>query len=100
MFLIDSSSPVDASQYLQQKESVKSLARYLNVKPGHSRAALITYGSTSSKVIDFNGYSTLGEFDTAVNRAGRVGGPRRTDYALEAAKQALYEARPNVPKVS
>lgn len=100
MFLIDSSSPVDASQYLKQKESVKSLARYLNVKPGHSRASLITYGSTSSKVIDFNSYSTLSEFDSAVDRAGRVGGPRRIDYALNAAKEALYEARPNVPKVS
>jgi hypothetical protein len=100
VFLIDSSSSVDTSQYLKQKDSVKSLARYLNVRPGLSRASLITYGSTSSKVIGFDGYSTVSEFDTAVDSAGRVGGPRRIDYALEAAKDALNEARPNVPKVS
>ncbi|KAK3745599.1 hypothetical protein QZH41_005840 [Actinostola sp. cb2023] len=99
IFLMDSSSPVGTREYLKEKEFVKSLAKSLKVGPGHSRAALITYGSRASRVVNFDGTNTLKDFEFAVDSAGKVGGPRRIDSALDTAATMLDESRPNVPKI-
>lgn len=96
---MDSSTLVQSREYLNEKQFVKSLAKFLNVRPGHSRAALVTYGSRAFRVVNFDGTKTIKEFEYAVDGAGKAGGPRRIDTALSTAATMLYESRPNVPKV-
>lgn len=85
--------------YIKEKDFIKSLAKFLNVRPGHSRAALVTYGSQAFRVVNFGETDTLKAFEHAVDRAGKAGGPRRIDRALASAAIMLDESRRNVPKV-
>lgn len=99
VFVMDSSSDVTASNYVKQKEAVKSMARSLNVPSGKSRASVITYGSRASPVIRFNGYSSFSALESAIDRAPDIGGRRRIDNALVDAGRVLSEARPSLRKM-
>ena len=92
--MMDSSIDVTQEDYFRQKTFLKDMARYLNVSPGRSRAAVITYGSNANLLFKFGGYGTLPTFDKVVDMAPFVGGERRMDLALEDAGLLLVEAKP------
>ena len=94
VFVMDSSSDVTASNYLKQKEAVKSMARSVNVPSGKSRASVITFGSRASLVITFNGYSNFSALESSIDLAPKIDGRRRIDSALVHAGKVLSEARP------
>lgn len=97
--MIDGSSDVNSATFTREKELVKTLARYFNVKQGASRAGVLVYGSSSLAVLRL-GDQSLSTFDFAVDRAQLVGGPRRIDRVLESAARLLLNARAGVPKIA
>ena len=99
MFVMDSSSGVTSSNYRNQKEAVKAMARSLNVPSGKSRAAVITYGNHSSLVITFNGYRTFSALEGAIDLAPIIGGRRRLDRALVSAGIVMSAARSSFRKI-
>ena len=96
--MVDSSTSVDSQTFQQQKDFVKSLARYLNIAAEKSRAALILYNSDASVIGSLVSYTELGYFEQAVQNAPFLGGQRRIDRALEAAARVLSRGRESVPK--
>ena len=95
IFVMDSSQTVTLRAYGQEKAFVKEMAKHLNVYPGKSRAALITYGSTAYRVDTFGNT----RFEDSVDRARSMGGARRIDLALQKAAELLTFARRSVPKL-
>ena len=85
--------------YKKEKEFVKYLARYLNVSPGNSRAALVTYGNRAAEVFGFDINRPFSNFEGAVDRAPFVGGDRRIDRSLDKTSQIMADARPTVTKI-
>ena len=99
MYLLDSSDPVTPEYYNNQKVFVKSLARYLDTMPSRSRGAVITYGSTSAVVSNLGDTTEIQDFESTVNNASKIGGQRRIDRAIDAARNVFRDARPAIPKV-
>ena len=98
MFVMDSSFEVTQSNYKDEKETVKTMARSLQVPSGKSRASVITYGSYPFRIVRFNSYRTFSALENAIDRAPTVGGGRRIDLALQEAVRLLSEARPSARK--
>ena len=96
---MDSSAAVPLEDYKKEKEFVKYLARYLNVSPGNSRAALVTYGNRAAEVVGFDLNRPLSNFQAAVDRAPFAGGDRRIDQALDKTSQIMADARPTARKI-
>ena len=99
VFLMDTSSFVTQGNLIYEKDFVKSLAKFLNVSPGSSRAALVLYGTFSITEMRFNDSRSLRDFSDGVDLAQAVGGLRRTDIALKEATNVLAEKRRGVPHV-
>ena len=99
VFLVDTSSLVGVLDFRSQKQFVKSMAKSLNVAPENSRAAIVTYGSTSSQPDSSAMHVSLSSFDRAVDGSQYIGGPRRMHYAIDIADALLRTARANVSKV-
>lgn len=99
MFVVDSSSEVTQSNFRDEKEAVKAMARSLNVPSGRSRASIITYGEISSVVVHFGSYRTFSALESAIDRAPSIGGGRRIDRALEYAGRLLSGARRSVRRI-
>lgn len=99
VFVIDCSSDVPYRQYGTQKDFVRSLTQYLNVQPGQSRVALVTYGSRAMPVLRFDSSRTIVRFYSDLTKAPYLGGGRRVDIALGIATRIFGNARENVPKV-
>ena len=99
VFVIDSSSDVTRDNYNDEKNAVKLMTQHLKVSPGKSRAALITYGSTPSRIVKFKNYKTVSTLERAIDRAPHVGGRRRMELALEDAGNLLLEARPSARRI-
>ena len=59
---MDTSTEVDDLSLDKEKAFVKLLAKCLNVSPGKSRASVITFGTTTSREIDFNSYENIEDF--------------------------------------
>jgi uncharacterized protein YegL len=98
VFVVDSSSTVDRTNYKKERDFVKSLARALNVARGKSRASMITYGRNSRIETKFDGYRTTSEFEQIVEDALYMGGARRMDRALDTTAQVLSHARTQAKK--
>ena len=98
IFILDASYDVSQDDYVTEKTFVKDLARYLNVSPGKSRAAVIIYGRNSNVLFKYDGYGSLAAFENFIDRASPVGGTQRMDLALDDAGHLLTEARRCVPK--
>ena len=96
LFIVDSSIDISAKAFRNEKDFVKTIARSLNVSPGKSQAAAITYGSVPRIAFRFGPYSS---FESAVETIPYIGGERRLDRALTHAGRLLTEARSSVPKV-
>ena len=97
LFVMDSSQAVTQDDYGKQKTFIKSIAKHLNVSPGRSRGALVSYGSAASVVRQFSGGSIA--FDESVDIASFNGGGGRLDRALHEAAGLLSSARSSIPKV-
>lgn len=96
VFLVDTSSSVGTLDFRSQKQFVKSMARSLNVAPGKSRAAIVTYGTTS----DPSEMQThLSTFQRAVDVSRFIQGQRRMHLAVNDASSLLRAARPDVHKI-
>lgn len=99
VFLVDTSSQMGTSNFQSQKQFVKLVAKSLNVGPERSRAAIITYGNTSTQLDDSDLFSSLPEFYRAVDGSRFIGGPRRMNYAVDGAEKLLRTANRNVYKL-
>ena len=99
VFLMDTSSFVTQSNLIDEKDFVKSLAKFLSVSPGTSRAALVVYGTSSITEMRFNASRSLRDFSESVDLARVVGGLRRMDLALKEATDLLADKRRGVPHV-
>ena len=98
VFILDASTPVGRENFDKEKEFVKLLARSLNVSPGKSRAALITYSTNPSAVIQLGDYSTVEDLERILDAIQFYGGDRRMDRALEEAVGLFKKARPGVDR--
>lgn len=99
VFLMDASSIVTQRNLIDEKDFVKSLAKFLNVSPGTSRAALVLYGTYSITEMRLNDSRSLRDFSDGVDLAQAVGGARRMDIALKEATYLLDDKRRGVPHV-
>ena len=99
VLLMDASSFITQRNLIDEKDFVKSLAKFLNVSPGASRAALVLYGTVSITEMRFNESRSLRDFSDGVDRAKDVGGLRRMDIALQEATNLLADKRRGVPHV-
>lgn len=96
---MDASSFVTQRNLVDEKDFVKSLAKFLNVSPGTSRAALVLYGTFSITEMRFNDSRSLRDFSDGVDLAQAVGGLRRMDIALKEATNLLADKRRGMPHV-
>ena len=99
VFLMDSSSDVGIENYRRQKDFVKAVAKALNLGEQATRACLVVYSDRTRLITRFDSHKTLRQFESAVNRAPYVRGPRRVDKAIEYAANLLRRARRGAPKV-
>jgi quinol monooxygenase YgiN len=99
VFAVDSSRNVKKSEFDQQKAFVKNIARSLNVEPGKSRAALVTYGNNPKRVFIFEGYDSRAQFESKVDGASPQGGYRRIDKVLEEASEIFNSSRQGASRV-
>ena len=99
IFILDSSSSVTPDEFEKAKEFVKLIARHLNIAPGKSRGSVIIFSSTATPVLPFDGYTTMPEYNAAVDRVSQLSGTRRIDLAFRAAASLFQGARPTVRKV-
>lgn len=74
LFIMDSSAEVSRGDYKKEKDFVESLASYLRLSPGGTRAAVLTYGFTARLVANYDSYDTLPPFKNAVDRASYISG--------------------------
>lgn len=74
LFIMDSSAEVSRGDYAKEKDFVESLASYLRLSPGGTRAALLTYGYTATLVANYDSYDTLTPFKNAVQSAPYISG--------------------------
>ena len=98
VFVMDSSSNVPFYDFKTEKDFVKDLARYLNVSPGNSRAAVVTYGSRAAEVIGFDIRRSVSDFETAVDNSPYINGRRRIDRSLDKIVE-IMNARPTATKL-
>lgn len=101
IFLMDSSTSVGRDGFDKEKSFVKSLAKYFNVSPGKSRAAVIAYSTTARTVLTFTAYQSETDFNDKLDKEPWFGGSRRIDRALEAAATLHSQSpeRSKVPKI-
>jgi hypothetical protein len=97
--MVDSSTDVDRDNFRLEKQFVTSIARSLNIVPGKSRGAMISYGQNPRIAFGFDSNRAIAEFDRLVDLAPYMDGPRRLDRALEDAANVMRDSRPNIPKV-
>ena len=74
LFIMDSSVEVSRGDYAKEKDFVESLASFMGLSPGGTRAALLTYGYTATLVANYDSYDTLTPFRNAVQRAPYISG--------------------------
>lgn len=80
-------------QYSRVKQFVGILSEYLNVEPGRSRGAFVTFGEAPVEVFKFDSYKLLSEYKTKVNEAPYLGSERTISSALSAAGFLFSNAR-------
>ena len=96
---MDSSSPVNRDDFQRQKEVVKSIMKSFHVTRGQSRAAVITYGQYSEKLLRFNSYLSLNHMESVVDTATSIGGSPRIDEVLVDAADVLRDANQSIPRI-
>lgn len=96
---MDSSSPVSRDDFQTQKDVVKSIMKSFYVRRGQSRAAVITYGRYSEKLLRFNSYLSLNDIESVVDTATSIGGSPRIEEVLVDAADVLRDAIQSIPRI-
>lgn len=99
VFVVDSSSNVSKEEYRYQKEFVKNVANLLGVKPGHSRAGFITYGSRSFVSFGLGSYTDQNNFRKKIDDAPHIGGEKQIDKALVNSVRVFQNVKRLAPKI-
>ncbi|XP_068690493.1 collagen alpha-3(VI) chain-like [Montipora foliosa] len=99
LFIMDSSADVSREDYEKEKDFVVTLAKYLRLSPGGTRAGLLTYGYTPTLVANYDSYDRLEMFKNATYKAPYIGGSRRIDETFYSASQLIPSARKLLPKI-
>lgn len=97
---MDSSSPITPRDFFQEKYLVKVISAMLNVSPGKSQAAVLSYGDDVQILSQLDNQLTVAEFETLVDNAAIKGGSRDITKALEAAVQTARQGRYAYPKIT
>lgn len=97
LFIMDSSSDT-ISTYNTAKDLVKRLARYLNINPEGTRAALAVFNGRPRMVTDFESFRSTSDFESAVDKAPHLGGNRSVSVALRSAGK-MFDSPSSVSKV-
>ena len=100
LFVLDSSQEVSRTNFLQQKEFVKSFISRLNIYPVDSSASsvgIMIYSDEASMVMDFQTKPNK-SIEAVVDNISKRQGSRRIDKALKAATGAFEDIDTNDPK--
>lgn len=95
---MDSSSET-ASTYNTEKYLIKSLARYLNIDPQGTRAALIAFNGQPVVISDFESSRSASVFESVVDNVPHYGGNRSVSEALRTAAGMFLKSPSSVSKV-
>lgn len=98
IFVMDSSSET-ASMYNTEKDLIKSLARYLNIDPQGTRAALIAFNGQPVVISDFESFRSASVFESVVDNVPHYGGNRSVSEALRTAAGMFPKSPSSVSKV-
>ena len=98
LFIMDSSSDT-ASTYNTEKDLIKSLARYLNIDPQGTRAALVIFNGRPTVISDFESFSSTSDFESAVDEAPHLGGDRSISEALQSAAKMFTNSPASASKI-
>ena len=98
LFIMDSSNDT-ASIYNTEKDLIKSLARYLNLDPKGTRAALVIFNGRPTVISDFESFSSASDFASTVDGAPHLGGDRSISEALQSAAKMFTNSPDSVSKV-
>lgn len=98
ILLVDSSSGVNQNLFNREKGFVKSMVRSLDLSPGKSRVAVISFGSTP-RVARFSSSGDVETVASEVDNIRYVSGRRNITKALDYAGTLLNQARTSVAKV-
>lgn len=99
-FIVDSSSSLSPFQYTRAKRFVRILSDYLNVVPGRSRGALVTFGESPVVVFTFDSYKSVSEYRSQVAEAHYLGGVSSISSTLSAAATLFPDARGSYPWIA
>ena len=95
---MDSSSET-ASTYNTEKYVIKSLARYLNIDPQGTRAALIAFNGQPVVISDFESSRSASVFESVVDNVPHYGGNRSVSEVLRTAAGMFLKSPSSVSKV-
>ena len=95
---MDSSSET-ASTYNTEKYLIKSLARYLNIDPQGTRAALIAFNGQPVVISDFESSRSASVFESVVDNVPHYGGNRSVSEVLRTAAGMFLKSPSSVSKV-
>ena len=93
------SSRETASTYNTEKDLIKSLARYLNIDPQGTRAALVVFNGRPVVISDFESFRSASAFESVVDKVPHFGGNRSVSEALRTAAGMFLKSPSSVSKV-
>jgi len=100
VFLMDSSSQISPREFFQEKYFVKTVSAILNVSPGKSEAAVISYANDVEILTKFEKKLTVAEYEGLIDNAVLKAGSGDIAKALKAAVQVAREGRYAYPKIA
>lgn len=102
-FILDGSGSVGSSGWDKSLNFVVGLINGFEVAKDKVRIGMISFGSTSQLIFDFNRYGDKSDIITAAQNAGFEGGSTATNLALDQARTELFQEksgmRPGVPHI-
>ena len=100
VFIVDSTSAVTPFQYTRAKRFVTILSEYLNISPGKSRGAMITFGETPVIEFNFNSYKSQAQFRNKLINAPYLGGEPSINSTLRVAGTLFSDAHGSYPWIA
>ncbi len=93
-FIIDSSGSIGSTNYQNQKNFVKAVAKSFGLASAQSQAAMVLFSDSASVKARFGQYATMEEFGRAVDALPYESGWTRIDKGLDVAATDIFpEAR-------
>ena len=101
LFVMDATGSIGETNFTLEKKFVKQVARGLGISPTLCRAGLVVYNTTAFFAASFDDYSSLPEFERAVEiLPDKPKGYTRIDKALKKADEIFSNARKGVAKIA